>query len=474
MKKYFLFSLICILGFVGIVSAKTQIEYEYGFFVPSSFMDAALYKNDFFLFHSTEKHLWAAYYDRYDMKGNKLSSIERNNNEVFYIFEDVIMSFSLRTDEFFHTIYDENFNVISKKPFSRDADDMDWYNYGETDEYYYIGSDLFTKDNYEHIDVGAIITAHPSYDSSCKEYTPENIVNCFKMTASIIEEEFPNTHLPAMYKVIADDKWLLGGLEFGEFFINHNGGGAFDYFDYETRTYGFIFYDEKGGIIHTIDAVDKINGKVFYKDNKIYTLRIFNRTNSNNKVEYYYMLTEYDENFNILNEFELETFDGDRKIKYELSSESFPEKILLVDGGFLLFSDHYYFNLENEDEYLKTILPAVLKYNFIYSVDTKENDNGSITVDKESSKNGEIVKFTVQPKEGYKLDKVIVTDEQGNKIVVTDNSFTMPNANVTIEAIFVVDNPNTSVFLSIAVACIIAFACYFFIVLKNMKIKQYE
>ena len=61
-----------------------------------------------------------------------------------------------------------------------------------------------------------------------------------------------------------------------------------------------------------------------------------------------------------------------------------------------------------------------------------------------------------------------------NKIEIRDSSFTMPNSNVTVEAIFVVDNPNTSVFITVGFACIIAVVCYFFIVQKNIKVKQYE
>ncbi|MBE6144987.1 MAG: hypothetical protein E7171_00025 [Firmicutes bacterium] len=473
MKKL-LFSILCLVSFLSIVNAKTQIEYDWGMFVPSSFMGASLYEDDFFLFHSTEKHLWASYYDRYDMNGNKLSSIERNNNEVFYIFEDVIMSFSLRTDEWYQTIYDGNFNVISKKEFSKDAEDLSWYSYGETEDYYFIGSELFTKDTYEHIDVEAIITNDPSYDSSCKSYTPENIVGCFKNTSIIIEKYFPDTHLPAMYKVVADEKWWLGENEVDDFFFNPNGGGAFTFYNYDTYLYGIVFYDDNGIILNTIEATDKVIPNVFYKDNKIYTLRIYDRKNNNNEDEYYYLLTEYDENFNILSENELVSFESDNKIKLDLNSTSHTEKILVLEDGFLVFTDHYYFDLEDEEDYLTSILPAIQKYSFVYSVDTRGNENGTIEVDKDSSKTGEMIKYNVQPKDGYKLEKVVLTDDSGNTIEIKDSSFVMPSSNVTIEAIFVVDNPNTGVFLKVGIACIITFVCYFFIILKNMKVKKYE
>ena len=54
-------------------------------------------------------------------------------------------------------------------------------------------------------------------------------------------------------------------------------------------------------------------------------------------------------------------------------------------------------------------------------------------------------------KDGYKLDKVIVIDDRGETIEIKEDSFIMPNSNVTIEAIFIVDNPNTSVFIGIGI-----------------------
>ncbi len=73
-----------------------------------------------------------------------------------------------------------------------------------------------------------------------------------------------------------------------------------------------------------------------------------------------------------------------------------------------------------------------------YDVTTKTTaGKGKVTVDKKISIPGEEVTFNAEPEEGYVLDKVIVTDKKGNTIEFTDYKFTMPTADVTIEAEFV-------------------------------------
>ncbi len=87
-------------------------------------------------------------------------------------------------------------------------------------------------------------------------------------------------------------------------------------------------------------------------------------------------------------------------------------------------------------------IPAYL----IYNIETKTDGNGTVEADHVEAESGTVIKFTVTPKEGYVLSVVKVTDANGNVITFTDYTFTMPNANVLIEATFVpikTDNPNT-------------------------------
>ncbi len=110
-----------------------------------------------------------------------------------------------------------------------------------------------------------------------------------------------------------------------------------------------------------------------------------------------------------------------------------------------------------------------MKYSFDYKVDTKSNGNGKITSEKGNASNSEKVTFTIIPDDGYVLSKVTVTDNEGNKIEFTENTFTMPSANVIIEATFVPVNPDTSDIIIIASITIIIGSFISYLNIKKMK-----
>ncbi len=73
-----------------------------------------------------------------------------------------------------------------------------------------------------------------------------------------------------------------------------------------------------------------------------------------------------------------------------------------------------------------------------YSVTPPTNvEGGSVTSNAASSAPGETVTLTATPDEGMRLDSWEVKDADGNTITVTDNTFVMPEGNVTIKPIFV-------------------------------------
>lgn len=70
---------------------------------------------------------------------------------------------------------------------------------------------------------------------------------------------------------------------------------------------------------------------------------------------------------------------------------------------------------------------------------------GDVTATDDQAKKGEKVTITVTPEEGNRVDSIIVTDENGKELDVTDNgdgtySFIMPNSDVEIEVTFVKDD----------------------------------
>lgn len=81
------------------------------------------------------------------------------------------------------------------------------------------------------------------------------------------------------------------------------------------------------------------------------------------------------------------------------------------------------------------------------SIITKTDGNGSIRTTSKA-KYGEAVTFEVIPEEGYVLGVVKVTDVDGNVVTFTSNTFTMPSSDVTIEAVFVPENPDTGAFIT--------------------------
>lgn len=95
-----------------------------------------------------------------------------------------------------------------------------------------------------------------------------------------------------------------------------------------------------------------------------------------------------------------------------------------------------------------------------YIIETKTDGNGTLTSSKQEADSGEEIEFVVTPNEGYEVEKIKVTDAHGNEIVFNDNKFTMPSANVLIEATFVThDNPNTKTFVGSVIVILSGISC---------------
>ena len=77
-----------------------------------------------------------------------------------------------------------------------------------------------------------------------------------------------------------------------------------------------------------------------------------------------------------------------------------------------------------------------------YSVTTpSKSENGGVAVSSKNARKGDAVTVTVTPDAGYQLDKLTVTDKDGNVLKLTDKgdgkySFTMPDGKVEVKAVF--------------------------------------
>jgi len=101
-----------------------------------------------------------------------------------------------------------------------------------------------------------------------------------------------------------------------------------------------------------------------------------------------------------------------------------------------------------------------------YYVRTKiVEGEGIITTNIEQADEGDIIRFNIEPKPGYVLGEIKVTDANGNVVIFKDYTFTMPSADVTIEATFIPINPNTKTFalyLTVILGGISLIALYLF------------
>ena len=132
------------------------------------------------------------------------------------------------------------------------------------------------------------------------------------------------------------------------------------------------------------------------------------------------------------------------------SSEDYlPEFFIELDEGFMIASSKI------GDDFATRLM----YFSKIYDIKTVIDGKGTIDVI-ETSAPYKNVTFKITPEEGYTLKKVIVTDAYGNVLVFTDDTFTMPSADVTIEAVFEIDNPQTIdalIGVSVTVLCVLVF-----------------
>lgn len=77
------------------------------------------------------------------------------------------------------------------------------------------------------------------------------------------------------------------------------------------------------------------------------------------------------------------------------------------------------------------------------SVTTNQTDNSAVNA-------GETVTLTLTPNQYCDFDTLTVTDAEGNNITVTNNTFTMPTSNVTINAKFKEKNKNNDITIETA------------------------
>lgn len=89
-----------------------------------------------------------------------------------------------------------------------------------------------------------------------------------------------------------------------------------------------------------------------------------------------------------------------------------------------------------------TKITALWKVKATYTITVNNpQEGGKISASPTSAKAGDPVTITAKPSEGFVLNTLTVTDEAGNPVQVTNNSFTMPAGGVTVSATFKKSEP---------------------------------
>ena len=79
---------------------------------------------------------------------------------------------------------------------------------------------------------------------------------------------------------------------------------------------------------------------------------------------------------------------------------------------------------------------AVQTFRIIFDVNTAECEHGTVTADRTEARADEIITLDIVPDDGYRLFSLTVTDSDHNEVENDGSSFTMPESDVTVAAVF--------------------------------------
>ena len=113
------------------------------------------------------------------------------------------------------------------------------------------------------------------------------------------------------------------------------------------------------------------------------------------------------------------------------------------------------------------------KFSTDYMINKETEGEGTVEVNLDNAKAGEEITIEAKAAPGYRIDKIIVTDKDGNVIEVSGNKFVMPSSDVTVKVIFTnspLVNPKTGA-ISITFA-VLSISVYAFFQYKYFKNKE--
>lgn len=108
--------------------------------------------------------------------------------------------------------------------------------------------------------------------------------------------------------------------------------------------------------------------------------------------------------------------------------------------------------------------------NIAFNITTTTDGNGEVVASQDTATSGDTITFTVTPYDEYVLNSITVTDDNGNVVTFTDYTFTMPAADVVIDAKFdkkVYFEPQIEINPSNVTNAVIGETIYYQIVISN-------
>ena len=125
----------------------------------------------------------------------------------------------------------------------------------------------------------------------------------------------------------------------------------------------------------------------------------------------------------------------------DINGKKFDSDNITAGSGYSLSRDGNTFTVEEESHGGSSSSGSTR-----YTVSVEDTDNGSVKVSPTRASKGSTVTVTVKPDEWYELDKLTVTDKNGDSVKLTDKgdgkyTFQMPASKVTVEAVFTAVEP---------------------------------
>ena len=470
MKKKLI--LLLLLFFPFVVNAKLIVDYEGGL-IDSAVQGMGLsvgineegYINDKFYiikmnydsFYDEEKDKYQEIYTLLLKQVDNEGKIIQEKEIELYDYPNIIRIFNnkilfLGSDEEFNNylyVMDENLNIESK---TKVTTSMYWTfpNFtSETEDYYFFIDIPIKKDTFTPINIEDEILKSKYAEEYRTAVENDNYEESQLVLNKFLKEQYPDTYISDYYEISYEANILSSA-------NSKDAIAVLGYKDDEQNVYPITIYNYKDNVKKEISVNSYFEPNIFIKNEKLYVLRYQENTEDENDItidEEAYILYEYDLEGNLLNTVKIYSPLNEHE---RLQSECWESRLLNLKptiNGFIIKTECRQ-NPNTRSLQPMRINHIVQKYILSYNVTSKTDGNGIIKV-KEKFSASEKVLFEIIPNEGYKIDKIVVTDSSGNILTFHENTFTMPSTDVKIEATFIKEekNPDTS---DIAIlACII-------------------